>query len=78
MYDVFISYSWHYKKSIVDDLYAYLISNGLRAWKADEDEFDGSTVQAVRHGLQNSMILLICASNAYFDSHLCRRELELG
>ena len=37
-YDVFLSYHPDYKRSLVDDLYHFLVSNGLIVWKKDERE----------------------------------------
>ena len=38
-----ISYSWHYKKPLVDRMYKYLIENGHDVWKDDEGRGPRST-----------------------------------
>ena len=41
-----ISYSWHYKKPLVDRMYKYLIENGHDVWKDDE----GTGSRTIRPG----------------------------
>ena len=39
-----ISYSWGYKKSLVDKLYKYLVGKGYDVWKDDEGGMKGHLV----------------------------------
>lgn len=77
-YDVFISYSWSYNKEVVDRLYHHLAENGIRAWKDDEGGMSGSTIRSMQNGVRSSRTMIICATNAYFASKMCRLELDFG
>jgi len=75
-YNVFISYSWNYNKTLVNDLYRFLAKNGIRAWKDDEGGMAGSTIRSMQSGIKTATGMVICASDAYLDSPMCRLELD--
>ena len=53
-YNVFISYSWNYNKTLVNDLYRFLAKNGIRAWKDDEGGMAGSTIRSMQSGIKTA------------------------
>ena len=42
---LFISYSWGYKKELVDRLYEFLIEKGYEIWKDDKGGMKGNKLK---------------------------------
>ena len=77
-FDAFISYSWNFKKDLVNSLFEFLDEKGYSIWKDDEGGMHGSTVRSMQQGVDASKVMIICVSDAYLTSHNCRLELNYG
>jgi len=73
-YDVMISYNWTYQSTILQ-IVKLLIDQGISVWM-DLDEMSGNILEAMSNAIDNSDIVLICASQEYADSRNCKLEAQ--
>ena len=52
--DIFISYSWNYKKEFADRVYSFLIENNLKVWKDDQGGMSGNMFDDMKQGIDNA------------------------
>ena len=53
-FDVFISYSWHFKKEYADQLYNYLSEQGVKVWKDDQGGMRGNMFDDMKRGIESA------------------------
>ena len=86
-----ISYSWGYKKTLVDRLYKFLVEKGYEVWKDDEggmkghlvDDMAGKMIHLIlihwifsKEAVENADFVIVCFSMPYAQSKNCKKELE--
>ena len=76
--DIFISYSWHYKKDVIDELFDFLVGKKLKVWKDDRGGMGGNMFEDIKNGIDGAKLMLICVSEPYLASKHCQLELEYG
>jgi len=69
-----ISYNWTYQSTILQ-IVKLLIDQGISVWM-DLDEMSGNILEAMSNAIDNSDIVLICASQEYADSRNCKLEAQ--
>ena len=60
-----ISYSWNYKKPLVDRMYRYLVENGHDVWKDDEGGIKSNLVDDMAEAINNADFVIVCFSTPY-------------
>ena len=60
-----ISYSWSYKKPLVDRMYRYLVDNGHDVWKDDEGGIKSNLVDDMAEAVNNADFVIVCFSTPY-------------
>ncbi|ELU05218.1 hypothetical protein CAPTEDRAFT_180933 [Capitella teleta] len=71
---IFISYSWAQQEEVVK-IKDLLKERGFQVW-FDLEQMCGSTLEAMAAGIENSSVVLVCASEKYKVSPNCRTEAE--
>ena len=71
---IFISYNWKYQETVLK-IRQLLIDNGYKVW-IDVDQMHGSTLEAMARAVENASLVLICYSESYKMSNMCRTEAE--
>ena len=71
---IFISYNWKYQETVLK-IRQLLIDNGYKVW-IDVDQMHGSTLEAMARAVENASVVLICYSESYKMSNMCRTEAE--
>ena len=70
-----ISYSWSYKKPLVDRLYRYLVDNGHDVWKDDEGGIKSNLVDDMAEAVNNADFVIVCFSTPYAQESVQKTEL---
>ena len=53
-HDIFISYSWHYRKEFADRLYSFLTESKLKVWKDDQGGMSGNMFDDMKRGIDSA------------------------
>jgi hypothetical protein len=73
-FDIFFSHTWS-QKPFLSNIYNYLTKKGFRVWY-DQYDMGHNMVKSMSDGVQNSSVILVCASEAYQNSNYCMFELK--
>ena len=71
---IFISYSWK-NQNVVLKIRELLLNAGYRVW-LDIDKMRGSTLEAMAQAVEDAALVLVCYSEHYRLSNMCRCEAE--
>ena len=71
---IFISYQWTHQK-VVLQIRQYLLDKGFKIWM-DVDNMTNNTLEAMASGVEQAKLILICYSEHYKQSNMCRTEAE--
>ena len=71
---VFISYNWKHQE-IVLKIRQFLLDKGFKVWM-DVDNMTNNTLEAMASGVEQAKLILICYSEHYKQSNMCRTEAE--
>jgi serine/threonine protein kinase len=73
-FDVFFSHAWA-SKPFLSNVFHLLNLQGFRVWY-DQFEMGHDMVKSMSEGIENSSVVLVCASQAYQSSAYCMFELQ--
>ena len=71
---IFISYNWEHQE-IVLKIRQFLLDKGFKVWM-DVDNMTNNTLEAMASGVEQAKLILICYSEHYKQSNMCRTEAE--
>ena len=71
---IFISYNWKHQE-IVLKIRQFLLDKGFKVWM-DVDNMTNNTLEAMASGVEQAKLVLICYSEHYKQSNMCRTEAE--
>ena len=71
---IFISYNKEHRKTVLE-IQKFLLDKGFKVWM-DVDKMTNNTLEAMASGLEQAKLVLICYSEHYKHSNMCRTEAE--